>query len=120
MCSTAGCCGEGRHRGVPTYRQHELYIMGPGCGLDEGQKGGRPVEEGEAVLDPVGAHRHLTAVEAVGHHERTDLVGVDTPAIFPGLIQAECCAIYSMRRYAFNVASVFTYQVRARRPHRHG
>jgi hypothetical protein len=79
--------------------------------LDQGQKRGSAVKEGEAVLNPVSAYGHLTTVDTIRDHDCLGIVSVDTPAVLARFVQAEPCAIRSARHEAFDVAGIFTYQV---------
>src|SRR5215510_4064132 len=118
-CPT-GRCGETRDRGLPYLREDQVHVMGTGDILAQGQKRGSAVQESEAVLNPVRAYGHLTTVDTIRDHDCLGIVGVNTPAVLARFVQAEPSAIRSARHEAFDVASILTYQVRARRPHGHG
>ena len=81
---------------------------------------GAPFSSAKPRLDPVGAHRHLAAVDAVGHGDARRALGLDAPAV---LLRLRRRRARRRRRPWPRPAStwrcVLAHQVRARRPHRH-
>src|SRR5262249_33805928 len=95
-CPT-GRCGKSSDRSLPNIGEDQVHVMGSRDILDQSQKRGSTVKEGEAVLNPVSTYGHFTTVDTICYCDCLGVVGVDTPAVLARFVQAEPCAIRSAR-----------------------
>ena len=97
--------------------------MRTSCGArraaDQRDERRRAVEHREAGLDPVVAHRHLAAVDAIVTRDRRRAAGVDAPAVLADLTTARRRRAGAARHDVLDVPLVFADQIRTRRPDRH-
>ena len=77
------------------------------------------IEEREGALHPVGADRHLTAVDAIRELNFLRPLSLNAPAILAGFGERQGLAAIAGHHDSFHVTGVFADQVRARRPDRH-
>ena len=108
-----------RRRALPGRRQLHPHLVRPRRPIGQRDEGGRAVQHREAGLDPVGAHRHLAAVDAVAHGDRAGAAGLDPPAVLRRLHRRQRPAVGRLRAHGLDMPLVLAHQVRPRRPHRH-
>ena len=109
---------ERRGRARPSHRQLEPHFVRTGTAVDQRQERGRTVEHGKVALDPVVAHGHLAAVDAVAYRHRARTAGRHAPPVL-GRLDDDGRLAVGGGGHALDMALVLAHEVRPGRPHGH-
>ena len=115
----AGHLGQAGQRLGPLGRRADHHLVRARRAIGQRHEGRGAVDQREARLDPVGAHRHLAPVDAVLHRDARGAAGGDAPTVLLGLLHRQGPAVGPGRGHGFDVPRVLPDHVGARRPHRH-
>ena len=111
--------GQRGDRSLPARGRRDDHFVRPRRHVGERDEGRRAVQQREAVFDPVGAHRHLAAVDAILHGNRRRAAGGDAPVILLRLVDVERAAVRPGRGDRLDVPRVLANEVRPGRPDGH-